>query len=347
MQLLLAAAVGQGDHAHRAWAAWLRAVDIEHLEPGAAELLGLVGRNLGELDADASVEGRVRGVHRQTWARNRVLWAAAAPLIDRLSGGAGIPLLLPPCSLLPTYDDDWGVRPCERVTVALHPASAHAARRALAEEGWEVDHLTLSLLAWTEAGFVERWESQDPSGARVSIQWHVLHRVRSVVVDERMHGASVLTRVDSTTVHVLHPIDALLECVWNSASLADHLWVADTTRLARRLAEHGSAAGAGDVFGQFAARARALTVLQVVRDRLELVASIVPDAAVLSALGALRATRPALASSLWTLPEPAARRGRVLAGYAAGAGVVAGGRALARATWAARQLRSRGSAQRR
>jgi len=344
MQLLLVAAAADRERAARAWASWLDAVDIEDLEDGATALLSLVRRNVVDLQAEPSIEGRVRGVHRQTWARNQLLWSAGAPLVDRLAEVAGVPLLLPPTALLPAYDGDWGARPLERIQVALHPESVEPVRDALAATGWAVDHVTPSLLARTRAGLVERWQSQDPAGNWVSIRWHVLRGVRSSVADEQLHGAAVPAVVGSSRVHLLHPADALVERLWNSAGDPTPGWVADAVQLARRLDGDGRD---GDAIERVARRARALGVLPAVRDRLALVAATVPDAAVLAVLDALGATRPSLASALWTLPEPVARRGRVWAGHAAGQGVVRGGRSLVRARWASRQLTKRGSAQRR
>jgi len=345
MRLLLAAAMDHGERAQEAWASWLGAVDLDHLEQGATALLSLVSRNLDELRADPSGEGRVRGVHRQTWARNQLLWAAGAPLVDRLGEVAGPPLLLPATALLATYDGDWGARPLGRITVALDPAAVDLARGALAAQGWAVDHVTPRLLARTRAGLVERWQSQDRSGNWVTIRWHVLRQVSSAVADEQLRGAAVTTAVGSSRVHLLHPADALLERLWNSSGERSPGWIADAVQLARVLAADGS--GRPAAVTRFAERAHQLGIQPVVRQRLELVAATLPDPAVVAALAAVREARPVAASRLWVVPGPAGHLGRAWAGHAAGQGVASGARSLLRARWAGRRLRYRGSAQRR
>jgi len=338
MRLLLVAAIGTAEQAPSAWASWLDAIDLDHLEPGATALLSLVSRNLGDLQADPSIEGRVRGVYRQTWARNQLLWAAGSPLIDRLGAEVGAPLLLPPTALLVSYDGDWGARPLERMHVALPSAAADLARGVLADEGWAVDHVTPRLLSRTKAGLVERWQSQDRSGNWVSIRWHVLRHVSSRVADEQLRGAAMATTVGASTVHVLHRADALLERLWGSSGEVSPGWMADAVQLARRLAADKSSGP--DPVARFAERAHQLGLQPAVRDRLALVAATIPDPAVQVALDALGAMRPTAASMLWTLPGPAAHLGRAWAGHAAGQGVVGGARSLLRARWTARRSRS-------
>jgi hypothetical protein len=343
MRLLLEASVAERPRAEAAWAAWLDAVDIEDLEDGATPLLSLVSRNLDDLRADRTTEGRVRGVHRQTWARNQLLWAAGAPLVDRLGERAGAPLLLPSTSLLLAYDGDWGARPFGRVTISLPPDAVDLARQALGDVGWGVDHLTPSLVERTRAGLVERWQSEDTAGNEVTIRWHVLRRISSPVADEQLRGAAVAVAVGSSAVHVLHPADALVERLWSGAGESTHGWIADAVQLARRLTAERD--GRSQATARFARRAQHLGIVPALLERLEVVAAVIPDAAVVEALDGLRATRPGPTSMLWTIPGAAGRLGRAWAGHAAGQGAARGARSLLRARWSSRQVR--GSAQRR
>lgn len=340
-RLLLLAVTAPEPEAADAWARWLRTVDFEDLEHGATGLLNLVDDDLAASAADASVAGRVRGVRRQTWARNRVLWAASAPLVDHLGAEVGPPLLLPPTALLHLHDGDWGARPLDRLHLSLPTAAAAPVRAALAETGWSVDHLTPALLERTRAGLVQRWQAQDPAGRWVTVRWHVLPGISSSVVDEQLHGAALPATVDGSAVRVLHPADALLHRAWVAPAERTWGWIADVVVLARRLVAHPAD------LDRCARRVAHLGVGSVVADRLALAADTVGDPAVRAVLEALTARPTGALAVLHRLPPPAATLGRAWAGHAAGQGLAAGGRSLLRAQWTARQLRYRGSTQRR
>lgn len=340
-RLLLVAATAPGPAAAEAWARWLRAVDFEDLEPGATALLSLVDGNLDDLAAEASIADRVRGVRRQTWARNRVLWAAAAPLVARLGAEAGPPLLLPPTALLPLHGGDWGARPLERLHLSLPTEAAGATRAALAATGWAVDHLTAARQERTRAGLVQRWQAQDGAGRWVTVRWHVLPGISSGAADEQLHGAALPAAVAGAAVRLLHPADALLHRTWVAPAEPSWGWIADAVVLARRLAAHPAD------LDRFARRVAAFGVGAVVAERLALALDAVGDPALRTALGALPDRPAGAVAALRRLPPPAATLGRSWAGQAAGRGVAEGARSLVRARWTARRLRYRGSTQRR
>lgn len=341
MRLLLAAALLPRDQAAEAWRSWLAAVDFEDLEDGATALLGLVARNLPELHAGDAIDGRVRGVQRQTWAGNQVLWSAVRPLVDRLGTVAGPPLLLPPTALVPAFDGAWGARPWHRIELALHAEAVAGVRSALASTGWPVDHLTPRLLAWTRAGLVGRWQATDAAGNWVSIRWQLLRGIGSQVADEQLRGAALSTTVGSARVHLLHPADALVERLWNAPDDLGPGWIVEVVALARRLEvaqpELGVDPNAGPA--RFASRARSLGLSGVLRERLDVVADVLDDPAVSSARAALDRTRRGAVEALWSLPGPVAGVGRTWAGHAAGQGLVGGARSVLRVRRAVAQVR--------
>ena len=332
MRLLLAAGLLPPDEAAEAWATWLDAVDFEDLEDGATALLGLVVRNLPDLRAEPSIEQRVRGVQRQTWAGNQVLWSAVQPFVAQLATVAGTPLLLPLAALVPAFDGAWGVRPWYRIEVGLHPETCADVRWALASTGWPVGHLTPRLLAWTQAGLVGRWQARDAAGNWVSIRWQVLRGIGSAAAGEQLRGAALTTTIGSEQVHLLHPADALVERLWNAPEERGPGWIVEIVALARQLGVAQPDAGVGPSGGveRFAARARSLGLAGVLRERLDEVAAVLADPSVSAARAALDRSRPGAIEALWTLPGPVAGVGRSWAGHAAGQGIVAGARSMAR-----------------
>jgi hypothetical protein len=339
MRLLLQAALLPGPAAQSAWDQWLASVDFERLEPGATELLSLVSRNVTGLDGERPIDRRVRGVHRMTWANNRIVWARAASLVDEVAATIGPPVLVGSVARLPAYADDWGARPFDRVELALPVSAAGATRDVLSSTRWVVDGVTPSLIARTQAGLVARWEARHPDGSWVTVRWHVLRDIQAAVVDEQFIGASRPTMVGSSAVRLLHPADALIERLWHGPREQHPTWIADVVQLGRCLARLATTGDEGRAFARFGARAHRLGIARPLSEHLELALAVVPDPRVHPAIDALRGRRPSSASVVWALAGPTHRVGRSLAGHCAGQGLGAGLASLLRAQLSKRRLR--------
>jgi hypothetical protein len=340
MRLLLRASLLRGPAAQCAWDRWLASVDFERLEPGAAELLSLVSGNVPGLDAEQPIDRRVRGVHRMTWANNRIVWAQARSLVDEIAATIGPPVLVGSVARLPAYADDWGARPFDRAELMLPVSAAGATGDVLAARRWVVDGVTHSLIARTRAGLVARWEARHPDGSWVTVRWHVLRGIQAAVVDEQFLGASLPAAVGSSAVRLLHPADALVERLWHGPREQHPTWIADVVQLGRRLARQARTGDQGGGFAQFGARAHRLGIARHLSEHLELALEVVPDPTVLPAIDALRGRRPSSASVVWALAVPTHRVGRSVAGHCAGQGLGAGLASLLRAQVSKRRLRA-------
>ena len=341
MCLLLQAAVSPGPDARIAWDRWLDAVVFEHLEPGATELLSLVSRNVPDLGTEDSIERRVHGVHRRTWARNGMIWARASALVDEIAATIGPPVLVGPAAMIPIYGNDWGARPLDWVELALPPSAARATHDLLASAGWLVEPVSPSLVARTDAGLVARWQARHADGGRTTLRWHVLRRVPARVVDEQFLGASQPVTVGSSALRVLHPADAMIERLWH-ASREDPGWIADAVQLGRQLAAETAVLVSGGALARFATRTDRLGIGRRLTERLALARAVVPDPGLTLAIDALATGHPSSVSALWALADSAGGKARPLAGHCAGQGVRAGVVSLLRAQVTARRLRSRG-----
>jgi hypothetical protein len=343
MQLLLQAAVMPGPAARLAWDRWLASVDFERLEPGATELLNLVSRNVPGLGADGPIDLRVRGVHRQTWASNRIVWAKSTVLVDEIAAAVGPPVLLGGVALVDAYGGDWGARPFDRVELALPVDGAVATHAVLASTGWEIDGATPSLVAGTEAGLVARWEAHHDDGTRATVHWHVLRGIHNLVVDEQLLGASRTSTLGTSAVKLLHPADALVERLWHGPRQPHPAWIADVVQLARRLAADAPTADDGHELARFSARVHRLGIGRPLSEQLELALAVIPDPAVRLAIDALHTGRASSVSTLWALADSGNRALRSLAGHCAGQGLRAGSASLLRAQLTKRRLQARRS----
>jgi hypothetical protein len=127
--LLLRAALGDGDEAQVAWEAWRAATDFDRLDGGSYRLLPLLYRNLERLGVgeEGTDLGRLRGIYRRTWYKNRIAIAHLAGLIGHLDA-AGIPtMVLKGAALTTLYYRDHGGRAMEDCDLLVPVARAREA----------------------------------------------------------------------------------------------------------------------------------------------------------------------------------------------------------------------------
>lgn len=135
-RLLLQAALLNGDAALQAWAVWTASNDITAIDEGSFRLLPLVWHNLNRLGARSALMARLKGVHRQSWYRNQLLFRETAALVGRLEEVGIRTMLLKGVPLALQYYQDEGVRPMSDADVLVRPEDVPRAVAVLRESGW-------------------------------------------------------------------------------------------------------------------------------------------------------------------------------------------------------------------
>jgi hypothetical protein len=246
-ELLLRAAVAEGDEAERAWRRWRGAHADEQFDLGSFRLLPLVYRNLEAHGSADEWMGRLKGLYRRQWFLNQSLLARAAEAVAALEA-AGVPtLLLKGAGLSVAHYRDLGARAMDDVDVAVALRDAGRSVEVLREIGLRParplppDHLALDHAeTFTGAG-----------GARIDLHWDLLRwagaddAIWAAAEPAELRGA--VTRTPCATDHLL------LVCghaaYWNVVHplrwVADVLMVlrsdVDWDRLVRLAAQRGIA----------------------------------------------------------------------------------------------------------
>src|SRR5262249_54557182 len=144
-ELLLRAALLDGPEAEGAFEAWQARVDLAQIDAGSFRLLPLLYANLTRLGIRSPLSARLRGIHRQAWYRNQVLFRRGAETLRALEG-AGIPTLLLkgiPLALLHYRDE--AVRPMADADVLVPTQAVTGALAVLRRAGW---HPGRTLALW-------------------------------------------------------------------------------------------------------------------------------------------------------------------------------------------------------
>ena len=144
-ELLLRAALLNGEPAYNAWAEWKTRADLNNLDAGSHRLLPLLYKNLTEQKIEDDLTDRLKGIYRKTWYKNQLLFHHATEVLG-LFERAGIESLV--CKGVPLalkYYGDIGLRPMSDVDVLIEKDRVRAAAGILKDAGWVQDPSTRSL----------------------------------------------------------------------------------------------------------------------------------------------------------------------------------------------------------
>jgi putative nucleotidyltransferase-like protein len=229
-ELLLRAALLEGDAAREAYRLWCARTDIEHLDEGSYRLLPQLGRNLLRLGLDAShrddpVARRLTGVLRHTWSGNQVTLRLAQASVDRLAAAGIIPLVLPEVSLLQYYGH-LGARPVESLKLFVPEHGLSVALPVLGAQGWgPLPRLAGPALHGALTGF-----RLDLGDQRLDLVARVLPNCASAETDDRLLAGAGPSGLGVSGARTLWPGDELLYTCRRAAQWDDipaFRWLAD------------------------------------------------------------------------------------------------------------------------
>ena len=220
-ELLLRAALLDGDEARNAVAAWERAVDVDRISFGSYRLLPLLFRNSERLGVSLDHAGLVGGVYRRSWYRNSILLENAARAVDALHGVGIESMLLKGAALILEYHDDRGVRPLGDVDVLVRRDDYPKALDTLLSAGWSKVPRRFS--NWTSAIGLEHVD-----GGALDLHRLPMFEHSGPASDHAMWEAGTQTDLGGRAALVQSPADLLLHVVAHGlAPYGAEYWVAD------------------------------------------------------------------------------------------------------------------------
>jgi len=234
-ELLLQATLKQGKESIDAWKKWQSNVDVDKLDVGSYRLLPLLYRNLQAQGIKHPLMGRFKGVYRQTWYKNQILFHKMANLLrDFHQAGINKNLLLKGTALILFHYKDYGLRPMDDFDVLIPIEQTVKAILLLKKWHWisplySLDNLTQKQISALMYG-MHAWEFKDNTDCKLDLHWHVLQHCLTNEANNDFWTGAVHTHLVDVPVYALNPTDQLLHvCVhgidWNP--LPPLRWVAD------------------------------------------------------------------------------------------------------------------------
>jgi hypothetical protein len=230
-ELLLRAALLDGEEARDSWLRWRRIERSPALDPATTRLLPLVAHNLASSGLDDPLLARGRRAQSLVWGRNQALLRAAAPVIEGLEQ-QGIPVLLLKGAALASAYGSFALRPMNDVDLLVPTADAGRARAICTAAGFSASY-------WLPASclpLVHAMGYRDAGGRELDLHWHALWECCQPDADADLWRRAVPLRVGGREVLGLAPSDQALHVVahglrW-SAPPSVH-WLADLVLVLR------------------------------------------------------------------------------------------------------------------
>ncbi len=229
-ELLLRAALLEGDAALEAWRGWVSEQHTSEDENLAFQVLPLAYRNIHPLDPEAKDLDLAKGVYRYVWVKNQVQVRFGSEVIEKLQSAGIDVLVLKGLALNLLYYRDLGVRLMNDIDL-LVPRTA--ATQAISEMG-SILHPKQAAFASEDRVLVEHGTAWvDGSGNEVDLHWYSLWLSSP---DTEFWRGAVPIEVDGISSRSLCATDHLLHVCAHGASWQPEIalrWVTDGVTLIR------------------------------------------------------------------------------------------------------------------
>ncbi len=233
-ELLLRAALLQGQPATTAWEQWQAEIDLDRLDLGSSRLLPLLYRNLHDHGVEHPWMNRFKGTYRRTWYENQLRFYRAEALLRSLHEAGMETMLLKGAALTLLHYRDLGLRPMSDFDVLVPFHRAGEAEALLRKLGWTCPYFPGEVLRDLRSFFHGAMFQE--SGCQVDLHWHVLHRVYPTGDDEEFWAGRVPAQIGKTATSALNPADQLLHVCLHGATyngMPTLRWVADAAMIVR------------------------------------------------------------------------------------------------------------------
>lgn len=232
-ELLLQAALLQGNRSLNAWHLWKNTTDIEidKLDFSSFRLLPQVYRNLCNqgLNDDPLIE-KLKGIYRLHWYKNQRLFHHMASLLGSFHAVGIKTMILKGAALSLQYYRDYGLCGMGDFDVLVPTRKVLEAITLLKDLGWTTRGIALADLT-EDYRFVRHSQPfKDSSDCELDLHWHLLPGCPSTDADDDFWEGATEIKINNVSTYALNHTDQLLHvcihgAVWNDTP---HLrWVVD------------------------------------------------------------------------------------------------------------------------
>jgi hypothetical protein len=286
-ELLLRAALLQGEPALDAWNEWRRTVNIDVVDFGSHRMVPQLYRNMRRHGVKDSLMDRMKGVYRYYLYKNELLMHRIGSLLAAFETAGIRTMVLKGAALIPLYYKESGLRPMLDADVLVHAHQAEQAMEVLAKLHWKPFRVEQPRM---RIPIVHSTPFEDGGGRQMDLHWRLFWECFNANDDEDYWEAAIPIQVGGTKTLALSPTNQLLHTCWHGArwnEVPPIRWVADAMAILGASAEEID-------WQSLANKAKRHRIVLPVRDSLEYLKqkfdAPVPDT-VLKSLAAVRISK--------------------------------------------------------
>jgi hypothetical protein len=226
-ELLLEAALLDGEHAINAWQQWKSIVDLEgHHDSGTYSLFPLLYKNLQRYGIEDPFMERLKGIYRLEWYKNQRLIYNMSRVLQYLHDSGIQTMILKGAALIELYYKNYAVRPMAGIDILVPTSQALSTINLLNKAGWT----QTTTLKDEHLYYRHSIQFKDQSGKELDLLWHLLSESCLEDSDTVFWDRAVPIRINEVSTYALDSTDTLFHVIihgvrWNSEPPIR--WIAD------------------------------------------------------------------------------------------------------------------------
>jgi hypothetical protein len=226
-ELILRAALMQGQPALESWNDWRRSVDIDVVDYGSHRMIPQLYRNLQRHGVKDPLMDRLKGVYRYYLYKNEILLHRVGTLLAAFEHTGIKTIVLKGAALIQLYYRESGLRPMLDADVLVHTHQAELAMEVLSRLRWKpLRHPRPQ----TRIPIIHSTPFEDDGGRQLDLHWHLFWECFHANDDEDYWQSAMPIKIGGAQTLALSPTDQLLHTCWHGArwnEVPPIRWVAD------------------------------------------------------------------------------------------------------------------------
>ena len=226
-ELLLRAALLQGELALESWNEWKQSINIDVLDYGSHRMIPQLYRNLLHHGVKDPVMERFKGVYRYYLYKNKILLHQISGLLTDFEEARIRTMTLKGAALIQLYYRESGLRPMHDADVLVPTYQAEQAMELLTKTRWKSVYYERPQ---TRIPIQHSTPFENDGGCQVDLHWHLFWECFNANQDNEYWESAVPIQIGAAQTMALSPTNQLLHTCWHGArwnEVPPIRWVAD------------------------------------------------------------------------------------------------------------------------
>lgn len=189
-----------------AWEQWKKRVDLDDLDHASFRIISLACSRLVSLGVDDPDMGRIKGIYRYQWTKNKLAFRGKAELLHAFADASIPTLLLKGAALCQTVYPDPTARAMHDLDLLVRVSDAARVVRLLQDRGWTPQHFAPE----TIIQYLHACSFLHPRYGELDLHWHVMRSHCDTESDAGLWAAAVAHTFEGAPTQILCPADQFL-----------------------------------------------------------------------------------------------------------------------------------------